>query len=42
MFSYITSHLYSYNHEQSIADIATLGRAKDEDGPSSHVSNYCL
>jgi hypothetical protein len=35
MFSFVTSHLYSYSHEQSIANIAALGRTKIEDGPSS-------
>jgi len=38
MFSCITYHLYTYSHEQSIANIVTLGRAKDEDGQST-VSN---
>jgi hypothetical protein len=38
MFSCIAYHLYSYSHEQSIANIATLGRIKDEDGQST-VSN---
>lgn len=32
MFSCITYHLYSYSNEQSFANIATLGRTKDEDG----------
>jgi len=41
MVCYVTSYLYSYSHEQKHVKYCHTGRAKDEDGPSSHVSKDC-